>query len=238
MAIKKSESISKRRNEKFPGWLVQSISDNVDKKHSFFLREKSKETKWISWGQCIQNSQKNFIVYLKRKSPENIHKDPHWKYRAIRAIFLIEKVVINNQSERRLSYVIKKLNDFASNPPKFDSSDKLFLRTTHLETNKLNGFVSGFQNADRDIKAKSWPTAARRNTLRMMRTKFPDLTRSKSDWDICFKQCRANLSHYQESELIKAFAKNRNKFERLLSEELLSLCFQSGQTNFKDKENK
>ncbi|MCR1795775.1 hypothetical protein [Leptospira sp. id769339] len=218
MAIKKSKSISKRRNEKFPGWLAQSISDNLNKKHSFFLREKPKETKWVSWGQPILNAQKNFIVYLKRKLPENIHKDPYWKYRAIQAIFLIEKVVVNSQSERRLSYVIKNLNDFASNPPKFDSSDKLFLRTSHLETNKLNGFVSGFRNASRDIKAKKWPTSAHRNTLRMIRTEFPDLTRSKSDWDICSKQAKANLSHFQDSEWINAFEKNRNKFDRLLSD--------------------
>ncbi|MCR1795540.1 hypothetical protein [Leptospira sp. id769339] len=215
-----NNSSKSKEDEVFPGWLAKTISENLNRRYLFFLREKRPGDKWISWAKCAQDSHKKFIVYLRRKEPKEVHKDPHWKYRIIKSISLLEKVVTNNQSERRFDTVIRTLNKVASTSPNPNTFDKLFLRTNHLETNKLNGFVAGFKNADREIKAKRWPIAAHRNTLRMMRTEFPDLTRSKSDWEICFKQCRANLSSFQEDEWTKAFEKNRKKFERLFDNDL------------------
>lgn len=208
-----------KKKSKFPHWLARTIASNLNSRYYFYLREEDKPMVWVSWAKCAHAAHNNFLTYLRRKTPDEIHKNPLWKYVSIEQQNLLNKTYINSLKERRIETVIRDVNDFAKKPNELDPINQLFLRTTHLETNKLNCFVRDYKNTDASIKAMTWPIASHRNYLRMMRSEFPDLTRSKADWEICFKQCRANISHYQESVWIKAFEKNRNKFERLLNSE-------------------
>ncbi|TGL65944.1 hypothetical protein [Leptospira sarikeiensis] len=208
-----------KRKSKFPHWLARSIASNLNSRYYFYLREEDRPIDWISWGKCANSSQKNFLTYLRRSVRDDIHKDPHWKYVSIEQKNLLNKTYTNSLKERRIETVVRDLNDFAKRPDKLDPISQSFLRAAHLEINKLNCFIRDYKNVPISIKAYMWAMTSRRNYLRMLRSEFPDLTRSKSEWDICFKQCRANLSHYQESIWINAFEKNRKKFERLQNAE-------------------
>ncbi|EPG64652.1 hypothetical protein LEP1GSC061_0083 [Leptospira wolffii serovar Khorat str. Khorat-H2] len=200
----------KRKSDEtgFPAWLAKTISDNTNKKFLLFLKEPNISPKWTSWAKCSARSKQNFHTYLSRRKPlSSLHLNPNWKYRCIETKFSLQRYFQKTKEPGKEEYVISILNRIAKYQEDYDPISKTFLRLVHFETTKLNLFKTGFRNANRNIKAIRWPIAAHRNYLRMMRTEFPDLVRSYSRWDLCFRHCKKAIYGIGESEWYKAFQK-------------------------------
>ncbi|EMN69860.1 hypothetical protein LEP1GSC100_1278, partial [Leptospira interrogans serovar Bataviae str. UI 08561] len=57
MAIRSNKE--KEESKVFPRWLAQTLSQNLNIKYDYFLRERRKANVWISWGKAAESSCKS-----------------------------------------------------------------------------------------------------------------------------------------------------------------------------------
>ncbi len=74
----KSDEILEEESKIFPRWLAQSLAQNLNRKHQFFLRENRNVPHWISWGKAAENSCKSLLTYITQFRFQEIKQDPHW----------------------------------------------------------------------------------------------------------------------------------------------------------------
>ncbi|UZN08754.1 MULTISPECIES: hypothetical protein [Leptospira] len=199
----------------FPRWLAQTLSQNLNIKYEYFLREKRKPNVWISWGKATEHSCKSLLTYITQFRFQEIKQDPHWKYRAVYASSLINKVAKSLTGQARVEFIAESLNQFVRKDELYDSINPVQLRMVHLETNRLNCYARDLDLWDERAKPKSWVSAARRNYLRMLRTDFTNPEREFSSWDLCFRNNRARLHRFETDLWACCFEKNRNRLEKI-----------------------
>nr|WP_175597915.1 hypothetical protein [Leptospira santarosai] len=205
----------KEENRQFPRWLAQTLSQNLNIKYEYFLRERRKVNVWISWGKAMENSCKSLLTYITQFRFEEIKQDPHWKFRAIYASSLINKVAKSLTGQARIEFIAGSLNQFVRKDEFYDSINPVQLRMVHLETNRLNCYARDLGLSDERAKPKSWVSAARRNYLRMLRTDFTNPEREFSNWDLCFRNNRARLHRFETDLWACCFEKNWKRLERI-----------------------
>ncbi|EMF91285.1 hypothetical protein LEP1GSC005_1839 [Leptospira santarosai str. ST188] len=199
----------------FPRWLAQTLSQNLNIKYDYFLREKRKPNVWISWGKATENSCKSLLTYITQFRFQEIKQDPHWKYRAIYASSLINKVAINANLQKRITLVSHSLNDFVSKQEEHNPVNVIEQRMIHLEVNRIHCYTRDLKKEFEESLPKTWVQAARRNYLRMLRTDFTNPEREFSNWDLCFRNNRARLHRFETDLWACCFEKNRKRLERI-----------------------
>ncbi|EKT86896.1 hypothetical protein [Leptospira santarosai] len=201
----------------FPRWLAQTLSQNLNVKYDYFLREKRKPNVWISWGKAMENSCKSLLTYITQFRFEEIKQDPHWKYRAIYASSLINKVAINaSRLQKRITLVSHSLNDFSSKQEEHNPVNVIEQRKIHLESNRINCYARDLKKEFEESLPKTWVQAARRNYLRMLRTDFSIPEREYSDWDLCFRFNRARLRRFYIDPWEECIKNNLGRLERYI----------------------
>ncbi|EMM77307.1 hypothetical protein [Leptospira santarosai] len=200
----------------FPRWLAQTLSQNLNVKYEYFLREKRKPNVWTSWGRASENSCKSLLTYITQFRFQEIKQDPHWKYRAVYASSLINKVAKSLTGQARVEFIAGSLNQFVRKDEFYDSINPVQLRMVHLETNRLNCYARDLDLSDERAKPKSWVSAARRNYLRMLRTDFSIPEREYSDWDLCFRFNRARLRRFYIDSWEECIKNNLARLERYI----------------------
>ncbi|EMO70017.1 hypothetical protein [Leptospira santarosai] len=201
----------------FPRWLAQTLSQNLNVKYEYFLREKRKPNVWISWGKATENSCKSLLTYITQFRFQEIKQDPHWKYRAIYASSLINKVAINaSRLQKRITLVSHSLNDFSSKQEEHNPVNVIEQRKIHLESNRINCYARDLKKEFEESLPKTWVQAARRNYLRMLRTNFNVPEREYSDWDLCFRFNRARLRKFYIDPWEECIKNNLVRLERYI----------------------
>ncbi|AOP35987.1 hypothetical protein A0128_08125 [Leptospira tipperaryensis] len=209
MKLSKQEEESRQ----FPRWLAQTLSQNLNIKHEYFLRERRKVNLWVSWGKAAENSCKSLLTFISQFKYIKIRKDPHWKFRAIYSANLVNKVARSLTGQSRVEFIVKVLNQFARKTELYDSISPIQLRMVHLETNRLNCYARDLDFSDGRAKPKNWVSAARRNYLRALRTNFHSPEREFSGWDLCFRNNRAKLHRFETNLWDRCFEKNQKRME-------------------------
>ncbi|WP_082280872.1 hypothetical protein [Leptospira kirschneri] len=210
-----SNDQTEEENRTFPRWLAQTLSQNLNIKYEYFLRERRKANVWISWGKAAESSCKSLLTFITQFRYDTIKKDPHWKFRAIYSANLINKVARNFTGDGRVELVVNFLNQFSQKNELYNPISPVQLRMVHLETNRLNCYVRDLDPLAKRAKPKSWVSAARRNYLQMLRTDFTNQEREFSSWDLCFRNNRAKLHRFETDHWDRCFEKNRKRLERI-----------------------
>ncbi|WP_032927543.1 hypothetical protein [Leptospira santarosai] len=200
----------------FPRWLAQTLSQNLNIKYEYFLREKRKPNVWTSWGKAMENSCKSLLTYITQFRFQEIKQDPHWKYRAIYVSSLINKVAINASLQKRITLVSHLLNNFASKQEKHSPVNVIEQRMIHLEVNRIHCYTRDLKKEFEESLPKTWVQAARRNYLRMLRTDFSIPEREYSDWDLCFRFNRARLRRFYIDSWEECIKNNLARLERYI----------------------
>ncbi len=200
----------------FPRWLAQTLSQNLNVKYEYFLREKRKSNVWISWGKAAENACKALLTYITQFKFNVRKQDSYWKYKAIYASSLINKVAKSLTGQARVEFIAGSLNQFVRKDELYDSINPVHLRMVHLETNRLNCYARDLDLSDERAKPKSWVSAARRNYLRMLRTNFNVPEREYSDWDLCFHFNRARLRKFYIDPWEECIKNNLARLERYI----------------------
>ncbi|EKO24631.1 hypothetical protein [Leptospira interrogans] len=213
MAIRSNKE--KEESKVFPRWLAQTLSQNLNIKYDYFLRERRKANVWISWGKAAENSCKSLLTFITQFKYIKIKEDPHWKFRAIYASSLINKVARSLTGHARVEFISKFLNHFARKKELYDPISPVQLRMVHLETNRLTCYARDLDPLAKRSEPKTWVSAARRNYLRMLRTDFTNPEREFSGWDLCFRNNRAKLHRFETDLWDRCFEKNRKRMERI-----------------------
>ncbi|WP_032923323.1 hypothetical protein [Leptospira santarosai] len=204
-------------SKNFPRWLAQTLSQNLNIKYEYFLREKRKPNVWISWGKAAENSCKSLLTYITQFRFQEIKQDPHWKFRAIYASSLINKVAINaSRLQKRITLVSHSLNDFSSKQEEHNPVNVIEQRKIHLESNRINCYARDLKKEFEESLPKTWVQAARRNYLRMLRTDFSIPEREYSDWDLCFRFNRARLRRFYIDPWEECIKNNLGRLERYI----------------------
>ncbi|WP_032915748.1 hypothetical protein [Leptospira santarosai] len=198
----------------FPRWLAQTLSQNLNIKYEYFLREKRKPNVWTSWGKAMENSCKSLLTYITQFRFQEIKQDPHWKYRAIYASSLINKVAINASPRKRITLISHSLNNFASKQEEYNPVNVIEQRMIHLEVNRIHCYTRDLKKEFGESLPKTWVQAARRNYLRMLRTDFSIPKREYSDWDLCFRFNRARLRRFYIDPWEECIKNNLVRLER------------------------
>ncbi|OMI16875.1 hypothetical protein [Leptospira weilii] len=210
-----SNDQTEEESKVFPRWLAQTLSQNLNIKYQYFLRERRKADVWISWGKAAEHSCKSLLTFITQFKYIKITKDPHWKFRAIDSANLINKVARSLTGQARVEFISESLNQFSKKKELYDPISPVQLRMAHLETNRLNCYARDLDFLAKRAKPKTWVSAARRNYLRMLRTDFTNPEREFSSWDLCFKNNRAKLHRFETDLWARCFEKNRNRLELL-----------------------
>ncbi len=200
----------------FPRWLAQTLSQNLNIKYEYFLREKRKLNVWTSWGKAAEHSCKSLLTYITQFRFQEIKQDPHWKYRAIYVSSLINKVAINASLQKRITLVSHLLNNFASKQEKHSPVNVIEQRMIHLEVNRIHCYTRDLKKEFEESLPKTWVQAARRNYLRMLRTDFSIPEREYSDWDLCFRFNRARLRRFYIDSWEECIKNNLARLERYI----------------------
>ncbi len=200
----------------FPRWLAQTLSQNLNVKYEYFLREKRKPNVWTSWGKATEHSCKSLLTYITQFKFQEIKQDPHWKYRAIYASSLINKVAINASLQKRITLVSHLLNNFANKQEEHNPVNVIELRMIHLEVNRIHCYTRDLKKEFEESLPKTWVQAARRNYLRMLRTDFSIPEREYSDWDLCFRFNRARLRRFYIDSWEECIKNNLARLERYI----------------------
>lgn len=108
MAIRLSKQ--KEENKVFPRWLAQTLSQNLNIKYDYFLRERRKPDAWVSWGKAAENSCKSLLTFITQFRHIKIKEDPHWKFRAIDSANLINKVARSLTGQARVEFICNSQN--------------------------------------------------------------------------------------------------------------------------------
>ncbi len=204
-------------SKNFPRWLAQTLSQNLNIKYDYFLREKRKPNVWTSWGKAMENSCKSLLTYITQFRFEEIKQDPHWKYRAIYASSLINKVAINaSRLQKRITLVSHSLNDFSSKQEEHNPVNVIEQRKIHLESNRINCYARDLKKEFEEPLPKTWVQSARRNYLRMLRTDFSIPEREYSDWDLCFRFNRARLRRFYIDPWEECIKNNLGRLNRYI----------------------
>ncbi|MDI7236425.1 hypothetical protein QMM95_10055 [Leptospira santarosai] len=203
-------------SKNFPRWLAQTLSQNLNIKYEYFLREKRKPNVWTSWGKAAENSCKSLLTYITQFRFQEIKQDPHWKFRAIYASSLINKVAINASLEKRITLVSHSLNNFASKQEEHNPVNVIEQRVIHLEVNRIHCYTRDLKKEFEESLPKTWVQAARRNYLRMLRTNFNVPEREYSDWDLCFRFNRARLRKFYIDPWEECIKNNLVRLERYI----------------------
>ncbi|MDI7197600.1 hypothetical protein QMM61_12945 [Leptospira santarosai] len=203
-------------SKNFPRWLAQTLSQNLNIKYEYFLREKRKPNVWTSWGKAAENSCKSLLTYITQFRFQEIKQDPHWKFRAIYASSLINKVAINASLEKRITLVSHSLNNFASKQEEHNPVNVIEQRMIHLEVNRIHCYTRDLKKEFEESLPKIWVQAARRNYLRMLRTNFNVPEREYSDWDLCFRFNRARLRKFYIDPWEECIKNNLVRLERYI----------------------
>ncbi|EKR91465.1 hypothetical protein LEP1GSC163_0542 [Leptospira santarosai str. CBC379] len=198
----------------FPRWLAQTLSQNLNIKYEYFLREKRKPNVWTSWGKAAEHSCKSLLTYITQFRFQEIKQDPHWKFRAIYASSLINKVAINASLQKRITLVSHSLNDFSSKQEEHNPVNVIELRKIHLESNRINCYARDLKNEFEESLPKTWVQSARRNYLGMLRTDHTVPEREFSDWDLCFRFNRAKLRRLIVNPWEDCIERNLTRLER------------------------
>ncbi|WP_061250479.1 hypothetical protein [Leptospira interrogans] len=198
----------------FPRWLAQTLSQNLNIKYEYFLRERRKPDVWVSWGKAAENSCKSLLTFITQFRYDTIKKDPHWKFRAMDSANLINKVARNFTGDGRVELITESLNQFVRKQELYDPISPIQLRMVHLETNRLNCYARDLIPSFLQTLPKNWTAAARRNYLRMLRTDFTNPEREFSGWDLCFRNNRAKLHRFETDHWDRCFEKNQKRLER------------------------
>ncbi|EMY13040.1 hypothetical protein LEP1GSC043_2736 [Leptospira weilii str. Ecochallenge] len=210
-----SNDQTEEESKVFPRWLAQTLSQNLNIKYDYFLRERRKLDVWVSWGKAAENSCKSLLTFITQFRYDTIEKDPHWKFRAIDSANLINKVARSLTGQARVEFISKFLNQFARKKELYDPISPVQLRMVHLETNRLNCYARDLDLLAKRAKPNNWVSAARRNYLRMLRTDFTNPEREFSSWDLCFRNNRAKLHRFETDLWDRCFEKNQKRLERL-----------------------
>ncbi|OMI14757.1 hypothetical protein [Leptospira weilii] len=214
------DTISKSQNENesriFPRWLAQSLSQNLNLKHEYFLRENREQIAWISWGKAAENSCKSLLTYMTQFKYKKVATDPHWKFRAIYSANLINKMVRNFSGKGRVELVVNFLNHFSQKEELYDPITPVQLRMVYLEVNRLNCHVRDLEILDERARPKNWVAAARRNYLRMLRSDFEAPERQFTDWELCFRNNRVRLGRFEQEFLFIVAEKNKKHLEQFI----------------------
>ncbi|OLY64076.1 hypothetical protein BWD12_15460 [Leptospira santarosai serovar Bananal] len=200
----------------FPRWLAQSLAQNLNRKHQFFLRENRNVPHWISWGKAAENSCKSLLTYITQFRFQEIKQDPHWKYRAIYASSLINKVAINASLQKRITLGSHSLNDFSSKQEEHNPVNVIEQRMIHLEVNRIHCYTRDLKKEFEEPLPKTWVQSARRNYLRMLRTDFSIPEREYSDWDLCFRFNRARLRRFYIDPWEECIKNNLGRLNRYI----------------------
>ncbi|EKO34388.1 hypothetical protein [Leptospira santarosai] len=200
----------------FPRWLAQTLSQNLNIKYEYFLREKRKPNVWTSWGKAAESSCKSLLTYITQFRFQEIKQDPHWKFRAIYASSLINKVAINASLEKRITLVSHLLNNFYSKQEEHNPVNVIEQRMIHLEVNRIHCYTRDLKKEFEESLPKTWVQAARRNYLRMLRTDFSIPEREYSDWDLCFRFNRARLRRFYIDPWEECIKNNLARLERYI----------------------
>ncbi len=200
----------------FPRWLAQTLSQNLNIKYEYFLREKRKPNVWTSWGKAAENSCKSLLTYITQFKFQEIKQDPHWKYRAIDSANLINKVAINASLQKRITLVSHSLNYFSSKQEEYNPVNVIEQRMIHLEVNRIHCYTRDLKKEFEESLPKTWVQAARRNYLRMLRTDFSIPEREYSDWDLCFRFNRARLRKFYIDPWEECIKNNLVRLERYI----------------------
>ncbi|MDI7191042.1 hypothetical protein [Leptospira santarosai] len=203
-------------SKSFPRWLAQTFSQNLNVKYEYFLREKRKPNVWTSWGRAAESSCKSLLTYITQFRFQEIRQDPHWKYRAVYASSLINKVAVNASPQRRITLVSHSLNNFASKQEKHSPVNVIELRMIHLEVNRIHCYARDLKKEFEESLPKTWVQAARRNYLRMLRTDFRIPEREYSDWDLCFRFNRARFRKFSVKPWEECIKNNLARLERYI----------------------
>ncbi|EKO24055.1 hypothetical protein LEP1GSC104_2102 [Leptospira interrogans str. UI 12621] len=147
----------------FPRWLAQTLSQNLNIKYDYFLRERSKPNTWVSWGKAAENSCKSLLTFITQFRYDTIEKDPHWKFRAMDSANLINKAARNFTGDGRVEFISESLNQFVRKQEIYDPISPVQLRMVHLETNRLNCYARDLISSFLQTFPKNWTAAARRN---------------------------------------------------------------------------
>ncbi|WP_061234879.1 hypothetical protein [Leptospira interrogans] len=210
-----SNDQTEEENRTFPRWLAQTLSQNLNIKYEYFLRERRKANVWISWGKAAESSCKSLLTFITQFRYIKIEKDPHWKFRAMDSANLINKVARNLTGDGRVEFISESLNQFVRKQEIYDPISPVQLRMVHLETNRLNCYARDLIPSFLQTFPKNWTAAARRNYLRMLRTDFTNPEREFSSWDLCFRNNRAKLHRFETDLWNRCFEKNRKRMERI-----------------------
>ncbi|KGE27722.1 hypothetical protein [Leptospira interrogans] len=209
-----SNDQTEEENRTFPRWLAQTLSQNLNIKYEYFLRERRKPDVWVSWGKAAESSCKSLLTYIAQFRFQEI-KHPHWKYRAIYGSSLINKVAINASLQRRVTLVAHLLNDFSSKQEEYHPINVIEQRMIHLEVNRIHCYTRDLKKEFEGSLPKTWVQAARRNYLRMLRTDFSIPEREYSDWDLCFRLNRARLRRFYIDPWEECIKNNLARLERI-----------------------
>ncbi|WP_025181142.1 hypothetical protein ACO1KB_08370 [Leptospira interrogans serovar Szwajizak] len=201
----------KEESKVFPRWLAQSLSQNLNIKYDYFLRERRKPDVWVSWGKAAEHSCKSLLTFITQFRHIKIKEYPHWKFRAIYSANLINKVARSLTGQARVEFISKFLNQFSKKKELYDPISPVQLRMVYLETNRLNCYARDLDPLAKRVEPKNWVSAARRNYLQMLRTDFTNPEREFSNWDLCFKNNRAKLHRFETDLWGNCFEKNQKR---------------------------
>ncbi|UZN08720.1 hypothetical protein M5D10_07255 [Leptospira santarosai] len=200
----------------FPRWLAQTLSQNLNVKYEYFLREKRKPNVWISWGKATENSCKALLTYITQFKFNVRKQHPYWKYKTIYASSLINKVAVNASPQKRIQLVADLLNTYANKQEEYRPVNVIELRKIHLESNRINCYARDLKKEFEESLPKTWVQAARRNYLRMLRTDFSIPEREYSDWDLCFRFNRARLRRFYIDPWEECIKNNLGRLNRYI----------------------
>ncbi|EKO34189.1 hypothetical protein [Leptospira santarosai] len=209
-----SDEILEEESKVFPRWLAQSLAQNLNRKHQFFLRENRNGSVWISWGKAAENACKALFTYITQFKLNVRKQDPYWKYKAIYASSLINKVAVNASPQKRIQLVTDLVNSYANKQGEYNSGNVIELRKIHLESNRINCYARDLKKEFEESLPKTWVQAARRNYLRMLRTDYDFPEREFSDWDLCFRFNRARLRRLSVNPWEECIERNLVRLER------------------------
>ncbi|WP_016756074.1 hypothetical protein [Leptospira santarosai] len=198
----------KREGKTFPRWLANTLSKNFEIKYHFFLREKRAVKKnWTPWSKAVEFSIKSLLTYKKQFKKRRNDRNPYWKYRAIQAANLVNKVYVNASDKKRAKLSAESLNTFARKKDLRISVDPIQKRMIHLEANRLNCFVRDLKFSNERKRPQNWVGTAKQNYLRILRTDFIALNREFTNWDLCYKNNRYWLDSMQKGSAWYGFLK-------------------------------
>lgn len=197
---------------------VKGITENLNAKNNYYLREEKQTEEWIPWSVAATRAAQKFSMQFRRLSTtrsEDKHINSSWKNRFFYLITLFRRHSAKINKKRYILRIADSLNNFSFFKSPYDSDRKLFSYSAFLESSKLNAYNRELNLADDQQIYTKWSQAVKLNCNNLNRVFSLNPIRELSAWDHCYHRSEIGLKTFVSDSWEQSFRQCWNSIERL-----------------------